>query len=160
MVHQEFKYFFFLKFFFILFSDSPAATTALSSLIMTPHAPLVVNSTPNTPHTTAAPMTTTGSDTPNVLPGKANKMLFLSCSFLLLAYQRQKSRLFFFFILLFRKLKIYEPFYSLVVKKKVQDQNTCILEIGRKTRLKSPYATHTNYHISLLIRCCNMVDAP
>lgn len=50
--------------------DSPAATTALSSLIMTPHAPLVVNSTPNTPHTTAAPMTTTGSDTPNVLPGK------------------------------------------------------------------------------------------
>ncbi|XP_052822993.1 potassium voltage-gated channel protein Shaw isoform X7 [Octopus bimaculoides] len=50
--------------------DSPAATTALSSLIMTPHAPLVGNSTPNTPHTTTAPVTTTCADSTNVPTGK------------------------------------------------------------------------------------------
>ncbi|XP_014777032.1 potassium voltage-gated channel protein Shaw isoform X2 [Octopus bimaculoides] len=52
------------------FPDSPAATTALSSLIMTPHAPLVGNSTPNTPHTTTAPVTTTCADSTNVPTGK------------------------------------------------------------------------------------------
>ncbi|XP_014777037.1 potassium voltage-gated channel protein Shaw isoform X6 [Octopus bimaculoides] len=54
----------------IPFRNSPAATTALSSLIMTPHAPLVGNSTPNTPHTTTAPVTTTCADSTNVPTGK------------------------------------------------------------------------------------------